>query len=236
MADIETLRREFEAVCQQEPLRLCQLDLAFDNKYRLYIIPKTQAAFDGFSAGRKASQAEIEELRELAESRLRQRWDNNDEYRGEIDRLKAEIREVVATVPKSCRVIVCEGGGAENPEASLAVSMSKMNDEIERLRSDLKLHSKRADDSNQTCIELMAEIERLQSIVARAPKFADGKPAFDGDPAWHPSIDCEGWVDVNMGRTPVVHRATFVIGDLELIHKPLSECYPTREAMEKANV
>lgn len=69
------------------------------------------------------------------------------------------------------------------------------------------------------------EIERLQSIVDRIPKFADGSPALPGDLAWHPEFVKAGSVFNTLWS--IMRIDTW---------KPLSECYPTREAMEKANV
>lgn len=61
--DTETLRREFEAACQREPLNYwC---FRYEWHEGQYINNSTQATFAGFCAGRQASQAEIERLRSL---------------------------------------------------------------------------------------------------------------------------------------------------------------------------
>ena len=58
----------------------------------------------------------------------------NAEYYAEIQRIHAEVAAIIALIPASCRVPVREGGGQEDPLKTLAGSVGKMADELDRVR------------------------------------------------------------------------------------------------------
>lgn len=197
MADTETLRREFEvAYLSTESAVKDQEFLRWNECESHYTYEPAHSLFLGFCICRQASQAEIERLKQF--EKAYDLWMQKTEWVQDQKKW---------TFPSF---------GKHRADV--------MRLEIERLQSDLKLHSKRADDSKQTCIELMAEIERLQSIVDRVPKFANGEPALTGDEAWYPGIESAGSVANN--RVAIWDLETWV---------PIARCYPTREAMEKAS-
>lgn len=69
----------------------------------------------------------------------------NAELRQRLDRQEQEVESIIGYMPQEFVVRVCEGGGPENVIASLAVSTSKMKDEIEELRQRLEAAEKERD-------------------------------------------------------------------------------------------
>lgn len=80
-----------------------------------------------------------------------------------------------------------------------------------------------------------AKIERLQAIVDRIPKFADGSPALPGDEAWHPDLSFSGKVGSNLSSVLTIGKWDVYFQSRTASQwQPLSECYPTREQAEAA--
>jgi len=61
--------------------------------------------------------------------------------------------------------------------------------EIKRLRAELVEIEECFDEANKYIVDYMAEIDRLQVIVDKLPKTADGVPVVPGkDIVWHPDV------------------------------------------------
>lgn len=108
-------------------------------------------------------------------------------------------------------------------------------DEIDK-PLDFDLRQAVANNCSLRMAEACAIRDNLQSIVDRIPKFADGSPALPGDEAWHSWYEFSGRVTYRDAGCAEHLYVGFGPDAGRGILKPLRECYPTREAMEKANV
>lgn len=82
-----------------------------------------------------------------------------------INMLRADIQEIIKTIPKSFHRPIREGGGLEDPVMTLAVSISKYVDyqqlwqnlrALDLLRKSRAMYA--ADDDRAACAELYAEM------------------------------------------------------------------------------
>jgi hypothetical protein len=81
---------------------------------------------------------------------------------------------------------------------------------------------------------VFCEMERLQAIVDRLPKTADGVHVIPGeDTVWHPDmIDCDG--ELHAMALDIDHGAAW--WRLPNQRYPIEKCCSTREAAEKARI
>lgn len=56
-----------------------------------------------------------------------------DKFRGMLQDIDQELETILSTIPHTCRVRVCEGGGPENRVASLAVSVMNLTSHLREL-------------------------------------------------------------------------------------------------------
>jgi hypothetical protein len=76
--------------------------------------------------------------------------------------------------------------------------------------------------------EATAEIERLQAIVGRLPKTADGVPIAPGDVVWLIGSHCDPF------QVTILNEIVIRYPDKETSSHYPSWCYSTRKAAEQA--
>jgi chromosome segregation ATPase len=103
-------------------------------------------------------------------------WNETLAKAKEVERLTAEIAGCVELIPARLRIVVRESGGLETPEATLAVSVAKMAQEVERLRTELDGRVSEVGTLNVAIRDGEAEVVRLRNIMR---EFLDARLALE---------------------------------------------------------
>ena len=86
-------------------------------------------------------------------------------------------------------------------------------------------------DWNMELRKAADEIDRMQAIVDRLPKTADGVPMYVGMKVW---VRCENRPDVAFRSFTILDIDGQTVGDVFSRLVKFEDCYSTREAAEKA--